>query len=270
MQQTVRPVFTVSIAAIVLFQVAALFARSMLDLALRRRGMDSDVAKDLSYLAVPPILLVLMLPYLRRCRHAVGQLFAPRRLTLRVVACSVALGLSLRVMWWASVTLLIGIGIIRSDDPNATVGPIIGWDCPPVRELAFSLFVMSALIPPVEEVVHRGFILHALLPRGTVRAIALSTAVFAVTHEPPYIWPAIAGLFIAVQAIRLRALWGPVITHATFNAAAVIDWDCLRITWNPGYAETLPLALGSTALVVMIAAITMACLLVREETAGAG
>jgi hypothetical protein len=36
----------------------------------------------------------------------------------------------------------------------------------------------------------------------------------------------------------LRTLWGPIIVHATYNMAAIIDWDCLHANWNP--AVTTP------------------------------
>ena len=67
-QPIARPVFQVSIVAIMLFQVAALFTRSRLELSLVAGGVQEAVAKDLSYLVVPPILLVLMFPYLKRSK----------------------------------------------------------------------------------------------------------------------------------------------------------------------------------------------------------
>ena len=202
--------------------------------ALGRSGVDPAVAKDLSYLVVPPILLILMLPYLRRCRDALGELFDLHRLTLRVVMGSIALGLVMRLMWWASTTFLIGIGVLRSDDPDAIVGPIIGWECPALPIMALSILVMGAVAPATEEIVHRGFMLHGMLRYDRRVAIAASAAAFAVMHTiDSYAATFIAGLVFARQALNDRALWGPIVAHSTYNAATVFDWDCFRIVWNP-------------------------------------
>lgn len=80
-----RPVFGVSVIAIMIFQVAALFARSMLELSLMDDGYSRAIAEDLSYLVVPPILLVLMFPYLKRCKDPLLSLFRRADLTLRLV-----------------------------------------------------------------------------------------------------------------------------------------------------------------------------------------
>lgn len=270
MQDSVRPIFRVSVVAIVLFQVAALFARSMLELSLQRNGMDPTVANDLSYLVVPPILLVLMFPYLRRCRDSLRQLFARHLLTLRVVVCSVALGLTLRLLWWASTTFLIGVGLFRAGDPNAPVGPVIGFECPQLSVLAFSLIVMAAVVPITEEIVHRGFILYGALPYGRKAAVIGSAVVFASMHVAgSYAATFVAGLVLAVQALNYRALWGPVIAHATYNAAAVIDWDCFRIVWNPPASDPVLVNLTFASIPLTLAGTCVVILLSSEKAAGA-
>ena len=268
MQDSARPVFRVSVSAIVLFQVAALFARSMLDLSLQRSGMDPSVANDLSYLVVPPILLVLMFPYLRRCRHSLRELFAPHRLTLRVVACSVALGLTLRLIWWASTTFLLSLGIFRESN-HPIVGLIIGFECPPTLILALSFLVMAGLIPLIEEVVYRGYIMHAILQRGTHVAIIMSALIFGFLHESPYVTAFLVGIFLALQAVNYRALWGPIITHATFNGAAVFDWDCFRIVWNPPVSDPVLAKLMWLALLACVGGTGLAMFLASEKAAGA-
>lgn len=270
MQQAARPVFHVSIIAIVLFQVAALFARSMLDLSLQRSGMHSDVSNDLSYLVVPPILLILMFPYLRRCKDSLRRLFAIHLLTLRIVVCSVALGLTLRLMWWASTTFLIGIGVFSTDDANAIVGPIVAFECPPLPVLALSLSIMAVVVPITEEIVHRGFILHGLLPYGGKAAIVGSAGLFALMHVvDSYAATFIAGLVFAIQALNYRALWGPVIAHATYNAAAVIDWDCFRIVWNPPESDLSLACLTWASIPLMLIGTSAMFLLAGEKAAGA-
>jgi membrane protease YdiL (CAAX protease family) len=269
MQEPERPSFRISIIAIVLFQVAALFPRSMLDLSLRRNGMEPAVANDLSYLVVPPILLVLMFPYLRRCSDSLRQLFAVRLLTLRVAASAVALGLTLRAMWWASTTFLIGIGVYRADEPNAIVGPILGFECPPLEILGLSLVITAAVIPITEEVVQRGFILHGALPYGRNTAIVGSAILFALMHvTDSYGATFLAGLVFAAQALNYRALWGPIIAHAAYNAAAVIDWDCFRIVWNPPESDLAFVYLTWASVPLMLAGTWVVTLLIREKAAG--
>jgi membrane protease YdiL (CAAX protease family) len=269
MQGTPHPTFPVSVIAIILFQVAALFARSMLDLSLGARGMDPAVANDLSYLIVPPILLVLMFPYLRMCKNSLRELFAPSRLTARVVVLSIMLGLVLRLTYWASLTLLIGTGLITNDDPNAITGPILGFKCPTLLVLLLSLGVMSCLIPLIEEVINRGYILHALLQKGTVVAIVVSATAFAAMHEPgTYIVAFLIGLILAIQTLNYRALWGPIVTHATFNALAIIDWDCFRIVWNPPANDPVFTNVVWASLPITIAGVIVSLLLVNKKAVG--
>lgn len=269
MQSSAYPEFRVSVIAVVLFQVTALFARSMLDIQLRRRGIDAAVAKDLSYLVVPPILLVLMFPYLRRWRESLGRLFSLRLLTLRLVAVSVALGLTLRLTYWACLTFLIGIGVIRSDDPNAIVGPLVGFDCPPLRILALGVLVMAVMVPIIEETVHRGFILGGLLSYGTRFAIAGSAVLFALMHESgTYAMAFLAGLVLAMQALNHRVLWGPAIAHATYNCLSVIDWRCLSLIWNPQTTDPLLTALKWVSLPIVIGGIFLILRLISPEAAG--
>lgn len=269
MQGSTRPVFRVSIIVVVLFQVAALFARSMLDLSLQRNGMGRAVANDLSYLVVPPILLVLMFPYIRRCSDSLRQLFAPQLLTLRVVVCSVALGLTLRLMWWASTTFLVAVGVYRNDDPGAVTGPLIGFDCPQAFVLLLSILSMAVLAPIIEETVHRGFILYGMLPYGRKAAIAGSAVLFALMHVvDSYAATFFAGLVFAVQAFNYRALWGPMIAHAAYNGATLLDWDCFRIVWHPSASDPLFARLVWTSIAVILAGSWIITLLISEKAAG--
>ena len=270
MQDARHPIFQVSVLAIILFQVAALFARSMLDLSLRARGMDPEVANDLSYLVVPSVLLVLMYPYLRACKDSLRGLFSLARLTLRVIVLSIALGLVMRLIYWASLTLLIATGVVRDDDPNAIIGPIIGFDCPPPAVLLLSLAVMAVVVPVTEEVMHRGFFLYGLLHRGKILAIIISAIFFALMHESSTYLPAfIVGIVLAVQVLNYRALWGPIIAHATYNATATIDWDCFQVIWNPPMGDPTMVKLALASVPIIIAGVSVSLLIVRQKAAGA-
>ena len=268
-QSAARIPFQVSVLAIMLFQVAALFARSMLESFLTDDGMDSAVASDLSNLIILPILAVLMFPYLRRCLNELSELLRPSSLTLQLIFLSLSLGLTLRIVRWSVLTLLLWLGILVNEDPNAIVGPLIGFDCPPMPFLLTSLASMAVLVPLMEEVIHRGFIFHALLPRGLGVSIIVSALLFAALHTPGTYMSAFAiGVMLAVQTLNYRSLWGPIIAHAAYNAAAVFDWDCFRIVWNPPASDPQLAKVAAVAAPLTILSICLAVFLVTRKAAG--
>lgn len=265
-----RPVFRVSVLAIMLFQVCALFTRSALDISLVRRGMDRAVANDVSYLVVPPILAIFMYPYLRRHWNALRSLFQPRALTLRLLVLAVILGLLLRLTYWALLTVLVWAGLITNEDPHAIAGPLLGFDCPPLPILALSIFTMSLLVPVVEEVVNRGFLLHALLPNGVIPAVILSALLFALAHQPgTYVAAFATGILLAVQTLNSNSLWAALTTHSTYNLVAIVDWDCFQIIWNPLAADPTLAAVTKVAAPVAVMGILFCCWLVSKKAIGA-
>jgi membrane protease YdiL (CAAX protease family) len=268
-QQITRPIFSVSIFAIMIFQVAALFARSALEVSLITDGHQAAFAEDLSYLVVPPILAVLMFPYLRRCKRPLLELLKRTDFTLRLVVLSILLGLTLRVTYWAVLTLLIWLGIVGNVDPRAVIGPIIGFACPPLPVTLFSVGVVGILIPTVEEIVNRAFILHALLPRNVVAAVVISAALFAAMHRPSsYVLAFAIGSLLGIQILNYRTLWAPLITHATYNAATVLDWECFRLVWNPPASDPRLLVLAGISVPVALAGTLAALFLVSKKAAG--
>lgn len=265
-----RPVFQVSVIAIMIFQVAALFARSMLELSLMDDGWSRAVAEDLSYLAVPPILLLLMFPYLKRCQGPLLSLFRRSDLTVRLAVFSVLLGLSLRLAYWATLTVLMAFGVVGNADPDAIIGPILGFQCPPPAVLLLSIVVMAVLVPVIEEIVNRGFILHRLLPRGRAVAVTATAVLFAVLHKPgTYPVAFVVGVILAIQTLNFRSLWGAVIAHAAFNAAAILDWECFRIVWNPPVSDPALVRLAALSAPVALLSLSLAVLLASEKAAGA-
>lgn len=269
-QSIARPVFQVSIVAIMLFQVAALFARSMLELSLVADGTQEAVAKDLSYLVVPPILLMLMFPYLKRYKTQLLRLFRLSALTWRVVLLSLLLGVTLRLTYWSVLTVLMRFGIMANADPNAIVGPLIGFDCPSPPVLILSLSVMAVFIPVIEEAVNRGFVLHALLPKGVVFSIGVSALLFAAMHRPSsYLTVFLVGVLFAIQALNYRALWGPIFAHAAYNAAGILDWECFQIIWNPSTSDPQLTTLSMVAAPVAVLGACLAVYIVTRKAAGA-
>ena len=253
-----------------LFQVAALFARSMLELSLIDNGLARAVAQDLSYLVVPPILLVLMYPYLKRCKGALLGLLRLSDLSVRLVILSILLGLTMRITYWAGLTLLMWAGVVHNKDPNAVIGPLLGFDCPSLPVILLSLVVVAFLIPIVEEIVNRAFILHALLPRGFVLSVIASAFLFAIMHRPgSYFLAFVVGVFLAIQVLNYRTLWAPVIAHASYNAATVLDWECLKVVWNPPVSDPNLASIAIIAAPVTVAGICLAAFIVSRKAVGA-
>lgn len=265
-----RPVFHVSVVAVMLFQVAALFARSILESFLIEQGTSQAVADDLSNLIVLPILVTLMFPYLNRCKHQLLDLLRASALSVRLVLLALSLGLTLRMVRWAGLTVLLRLGILGNDDPNAIVGPLVGFDCPPALVLFTSLSIMALLIPIIEEVIHRGFILHALLPRGLWLSVPLSAALFSFMHAPgSYFAAFLIGLLLALQTLNSGTLWAAIVTHAAYNAAAVFDWECFQIIWNPPASDPQLATLTNVAAPLAVLGSCLAIYIATRRTAGA-
>lgn len=254
------------IVAIVIMQIAALFARALLEVRLTDRGEPAPFAQDLSYLVVPPILIVLMFPILREHGRFLLSLLRWDDLSGRVIVLSVLLGVSLRMSFWGGLISLVSFGALKNPDPNALVGPLVTFGCPGPGSLALSFFVVSLLIPVTEEVVNRGLILQSLLQRGRVTAIIVSSILFAVMHDPQNIMIAFSiGIILGLQMLNHRTLWAPMIAHATYNAISVLDWECMSAKWNP--VETTPtlIAVGLLATALFIAALSLSVLLARHK-----
>ena len=264
------PVMRVSVLAIMVFQACALFARSALDVSLAERGVSPEVANDLSYLVVPPILAVLLYPYLRRHWKSLLGLFRLESLTCRLFLLAFLLGVLLRLTYWSLLTVSMWAGVIGEADPNVVAGPILGFGCPPLPVLSLSLLTMSVLVPLVEETINRGLLLHSLISRGVVVSVVLSAFLFALAHRPDtYIAAFAAGLLLAVQTLNSRTLWASFVTHGTYNLAATIQWDCFQIIWNPPVADPALAAATRIAAPAAVASAILCCWLVSKQAIGA-
>jgi membrane protease YdiL (CAAX protease family) len=254
--------------AIVIIEVAALIARAFLDVRLPDNGEPKPLAQDLSYLVVPPIMIVLMFPILRQ--HGVFLLSLLRRqdLTVRLIMMSVLIGLTLRITYWGGLISLISFRVLRNADPNAVVGPEFSFSCPEPAVMALSFVVLAFLTPIIEEVTNRGLILPALLHRGRFPAVVISSVLFALMHDSQAITLIfVMGVFLGIQMINMKTLWAPMLTHATYNALTILDWDCLQGKWNPIEATPAITGTGLIALSLAIASFSLSiCLVVRKST----
>ena len=271
MQQTTDkgvslPVLKASIIVILLFQTCALFARSYTLIQMEEGGMPHQIAKDLSWLVVPVIMGILMLPLLRQYCHPLKALFRCRTVTLRLVLSSVALGVTLRLAHWGGLITNASFQIFTSPGPDSIVGPQFVFQCPSPSTLVLATLVSVLMTPLLEEVINRGFILQALMRRGRWPAIIISAILFGIFHHPQSIVPAtIAGVFLALQFLNSGSLWACTITHATYNALVILDWQCLNTIWNPDKMTQATSAVGALSLALLLASLALAATLTQQR-----
>ena len=242
------------IVAVLAALVAALVARSALQVYLRDIGIQQQFAADVSYLVVPPVLAILLFPLWKANRVLLRQCFDTSHLNTRLVLNALALGALLRLAWWCHAVAGVSLGIYQSEDPSRVVGPEVMFRCPPGYALATGVVVMAILVPVIEELFHRGFVLTYLRRHGAAIAVAGSAALFAVYH-PLGTWgfAFLAGLVMGAQFWIARSLWPSLITHATVNMLVIIDWGCMHGRWNPPAADLplVPVAAVSISLLML-------------------
>lgn len=259
----------VPLFAILIFETAALIARSYLEVHLRDNGYGLNYAADLSYLVVPPILLLLGLPVLKKHGHLVLGLFCLRDLSLRLVAIGILLGITLRCAFWGGLIALTSFRIWIGGDELPAIGPYFSWQCPPPWPMALGILVSVLLIPPIEEIINRGFFLHRLLDRGKLFAVFLSSLLFAVYHNPQTIYLAFAvGLFFAVATLNSGTMWIATIAHAAYNFTSQLDWRCLNGRWNPLEVTPVIASAGAMATALLLVGLLLGCLLVSKRIIG--
>lgn len=248
----------------------ALMVQAWLSRTLQAQGYEQTLAHDLAYLAVPPVLLVVLAPVLFRHRSFLTQRLQRSALSIRLVLAAAALGLLARIAWWAQLVARISFGIVVNDDPQALAGPVFAWNCPPLPALFLGLFVMAFLIPIMEETLHRGLLLSAFAHRGALPAILISSLIFTVYHPPSsYGFVFLMGILLGIQYSVTGSLWATMITHATYNGLIQFDWRCLQGAWSPPAGSVPLLFPGFAALLTLVVAGLGIVALLRHQRAGA-
>ena len=258
-----------TIVAVLVATIAALTARSWLQIQLTQDGVQSLVAADLSYLVVPPILILLLFPLWRSEKVFLTNQFSRKDLTWKLALTAIAIGILIRVLWWSQLIAGASFGVYTSPDREAIVGPIISFQCSSPGIVFLGFLVMAILVPLVEEIVNRGYVQTALRHRGFVIAVIISSMVFTLFHRFGS-WPSVfvAGLILGTQYFFTRSLWMSLITHATVNGLMQIDWRCLSVIWNPSL-DGLPLLVpGTAALAVMTVSLVILATLLRRLATG--
>lgn len=259
-----------SVTVIVLFMLAAFFARSWYQIQMHQAGFNKSFAYDVSFFGMLPIVLVLMWPVMRSHVAAMRWWFRRPQSWGRLIAYSVLLGVTLRTIFWAFHTAGTAFGWFYDPSVPTVATPQFSFSCPAAPFLILNFLVMAILTPIFEEFMHRGLILQALLPRGHTLAIILSALIFGLMHKPGSIVMAfLIGLVLALLTLNLRALWGPIFVHGTYNFAAIVDWDCVHPRWYPAESTPQLLVVGSVSAVVLLLGVALVLRLLRYAKAGA-
>ncbi len=255
-----------TIIAVMVATTAGLFFRSWLQVALLARDFDPVIAADLSYLVVLPIMVLLLLPLWRPEKHYLAAQFRRADLTRSLVFRALAIGVLLRMLWWSQSIVGTSFGLYTSSTPEAIVGPILGFDCPPPSIMLLGFMVTTILTPAVEEFVFRSYVLGFLRQHGPLIAILISATLFTIFHRTAS-WPFVlfAGTIFGLLYWSTRSLWSSLVAHATFNGLVLFDWRCLSVQWNPLVADTPILRPGLTGLVLIIAVTSMLVVVLHKE-----
>lgn len=256
-----NPWLLVPVYAILFFQGTALVARSFLDVQLRDNGMNPGLATDLSYLVVPPLLLALMFPILKKHGRLLGSLFSLRVLSVRMSIVGIALGV---LTFLAAVSTNIALSsweILNPGGPMLAAGLASSWTCERSWPLFLGIGISVFLIPVIEESINRGFLLRYFLPKGKLIAILVSSILFAVFHEPHAMLPAfVIGIYLANLTLNTNSLLPATIAHCTHNLLVQIDVHCIALDWTESstvfeIVESGAMAIGATAFLLILAAI---------------
>ncbi len=266
MEPKPKPLIKASIAVIMLFQVAALFARSFLDVNLVKSGFDMAVAKHLSYLVVPIFVFVLMWPILLLNKDALIGLFRRPDSWPKMILASMAFGLVLRLAALAGTFAAAAFGWL---EPGYGADVSFYLACSPPYIIILSILVSSILAPLKEEVINRGLILGSLSTRDPCIAIIVAAVLFTVLHEASGMFNAfVFGLLAGVQLLRYRTLWAPLVAHSTYNLLIVIESNCVSGDWIPEEPVAGFSVVGISATLVGLIALSVAIWIVGYVKAG--
>lgn len=256
------------IAAVMLVQIFLLFLRSWLQLELAAYGISDAVSADLSYVVVFPLMAIFFYPVLRQFWSHLCSKLKLTNLGVKAIAIGIGVGLALRFTRWGVVIGGVSFGYFVDPNPGASPTLVVRFGCPPYAVLMLSLFVMAFLIPVVEEIINRGLLLEWLFRYGRVTGLILSSILFAMLHRPETIGTAfIFGLFAGVLYINSGSLWPSLFAHFSYNAMAVVDWDCISTIWNP-QSVTDPLrGVGLLGVALALCSFALACILVSKRIA---
>lgn len=183
--------------------------------------------------------------------------------------------------WWQHVGFTKGI---RGADVPVCLFPTlltvyIAWGAlssSTVGSMIFFILIYACLIAVAEESIVRGIILQTLLPKGVLRAVLLSSLIFALLHVGNLFaglpWTYVSGqvlftfgdgLAYAVMRVRTGSIWPAIILHGLTDFGALAFTATTGIKPAPLLSELL--AGGKVCAVFLIyAAIALRPSILRE------
>ncbi len=241
----------ISILLVLLFETGALFAREFTRLRLASSGTEFYLAEYLSYLVVPPILLVLGYPLIRQHSAYFRTLLSGQHCNTRKILLALAVTSTIWLMLFNWEIATSALRIYKNNDEFIGAFPRYSVNCAPALEIALGLFVFSVLVPIIEEIINRGIFLKALEARGRIFALTGSSILFAVFHDPQSILSAfVIGMFLGVLYLNAHTLWVPFTVHSVYNAWTIFDKRCFDGNWI-SFPNDLPVVtVGLYALVL--------------------
>jgi len=259
----------VSIAAVLLFQVSALFLRSVMETILVRNGTSLPAAKYMGAAFGFVVLGLFLLPVIRENWLGLTRQFTHRGSGLQLTTASIALG---ALLWIANSQALLLASTLDwltvADQLHAAI-PIYNFACSGESILLLAVPIMSVMTPVIEETCSRGLILQSLLPGGRLRAIVISSVLFTILHKPEtYATAFVFGLFVAVQALYWGSLWGPIVTHGTFNLLVELQRTCIDAYWLPGRVQWEAGGVLQISLSILVLCLLTSCWLVSSRKLG--
>lgn len=262
---TAREIRPVTVFRVLIALTAALVLRSWLQIQLRQSGHDPAIAADLSYLVVPVILIVLLSPLWASEKDFLADQFRLSDLSWRIAFRAIAIGLTIRLMWWSQLVAGVSFGIYAATNTDAVVGPVFSFQCAAPWVVLLGFVVMGLLVPVIEEIVHRGYVQTALCKRGPIVAILSSALVFAVFHSPgSWSFALLAGIAFGAQYWVTGNLWSSCISHATVNGLIQVDWRCFSGQWNPLAADIPLMGPGLAAIAFLVGGFVALLFLLRK------
>ncbi len=161
----------------------------------------------------------LLLVDLRRARPYQMGLHAHR------LGDNILLGLGALVV---SAPLVAGTYFVvtRFVEPQAHAVQQLLLKAPSLENILVAILGTTVVAPVVEELVFRGILLPWLRERvGVWPAVVMTSLIFAGMHRDA--WPApiplfVLAMFLGALAARTCSLVGPIVLHATFNAANML------------------------------------------------
>lgn len=256
--------------AVFVATVAGLIAREAVRTRLIAAGFPNVYSADLSYMVVPPILLLILFPAWQSEKGYLAKQFSTAALSWKLVLTAISVGVLLRTIWWCQLVAGVAFGIYSNADAQSAIAPTFRFACPEPVMLATGFIVMAVLVPVTEEVIHRGYFLGGFERLGAVRAIVLSATLFMIFHKyDGWLFVFFGGVIFGIQYWYTKAVWASLISHATFNGIIQFDWRCLTTRWNPPASELPLIAVGAIASTLLVVCLVLLAVLLRQMAIGA-